>query len=186
MTDPTPARGTACQEPRRTEKFKRILRNIDFESDESDVEPRAESIDTTTHHQSNSGGATTLPRSAAPADVQPAPKAAETKPPANRVDNAMKNEWLKYTSPDVEDPENADLRCTWKTNTKDGIRVCIYEAKKHLVKRHIESKHLQIRCAPNFIADRWVLNHTLSQCVCKICEKAFSQKSNLQTHLNTQ
>ncbi|KAI0663298.1 hypothetical protein C8Q70DRAFT_957380 [Cubamyces menziesii] len=168
VTDPTPARGTACQEPRRTEKFKRILRNIDFESDESDVEPRAESIDTTTHHQSNSGGATTLPRSAAPADVQPAPKAAETKPPANRVDNAMKNEWLKYTSPDVEDPENADLRCTWKTNTKDGIRVCIYEAKKHLVKRHIESKHLQIR-----------------QCVCKICEKAFSQKSNLQTHLNT-
>ncbi|KAI0327770.1 hypothetical protein GY45DRAFT_1372909 [Cubamyces sp. BRFM 1775] len=166
-----PARDAACQEPRRTEKFKRILRNIDFESDESDVESRAGSIDATTQHQSNSGGATTLPRSAAPATVndgQSASKAAETKPPANRVDNAMKNEWLKYTSPDVEDPENADLRCTWETKTKDGTVVCIYEAKKHLVKRHIESKHLQIR-----------------QCVCKICKKAFSQKSNLQTHLNT-
>ncbi|KAH9900002.1 hypothetical protein C8Q73DRAFT_681644 [Cubamyces lactineus] len=171
VTSPAPAQDATCQEPRRTEKFKRILRNIDFESDESDVESRTESIDTTTHHQSNSGGATTLPRSGAPAtvnDVQSASKAAETKPPANRVNNAMKNEWLKYTSPDVKDPENADLRCTWKTNTKDRIVECIYEAKKHLIKRHIESKHLQIR-----------------QCVCKICEKAFSQKSNLQTHLNT-
>ncbi|OCH90984.1 hypothetical protein OBBRIDRAFT_792793 [Obba rivulosa] len=75
-------------------------------------------------------------------------------------------EWAQaYTTPD----DSIRYRCTWPEEDKHGGRsLCSYTSKRHLVKRHIDSKHLKLR-----------------PCICTICGKGFSQKSNLETHMNT-
>ncbi|RPD67307.1 hypothetical protein L226DRAFT_529659 [Lentinus tigrinus ALCF2SS1-7] len=119
-------------------------------------------------HQSNSssGGGAILVRSIAPAAVPAFDNAALR---AIREDDPRKNEWTKYTHPPPDTSTGTDFECTWEIKERDGTtRRCGYSSKKHLVKRHIESKHLQLR-----------------PCVCPVCGKGFAQKSNLDTHLNT-
>ncbi|KAH9938273.1 uncharacterized protein B0H18DRAFT_966340, partial [Fomitopsis serialis] len=78
------------------------------------------------------------------------------------------NEWLQYTKPFKMQGANW-LRCTWADRLPDGNHVeCTYVQKRHLVKRHICSKHLGIR--------PWD---------CPMCDKSFAQLSNLETHINT-
>ncbi|KAI0368142.1 hypothetical protein BV20DRAFT_969743 [Pilatotrama ljubarskyi] len=118
-----------------------------------------------TYH-SNSGYATALPRSAVPPAVN---AYAARQASANQQDDPMKEEWMKYTTPHPDLSPSAPLyKCTWTIKTSGGTKECEYRSKKHLVKRHIESKHLQLR-----------------PCVCPVCGKGFAQKSNLDTHLNT-
>ncbi|KIP07037.1 hypothetical protein PHLGIDRAFT_434277 [Phlebiopsis gigantea 11061_1 CR5-6] len=64
---------------------------------------------------------------------------------------------------------SAQYVCTW-VDPKDTIHrnSCGYTSKKHLVKRHIESKHLQIK-----------------PITCEICGKGFAQRTNYSTHMNT-
>ncbi|KAI0080897.1 hypothetical protein K474DRAFT_1672402 [Panus rudis PR-1116 ss-1] len=69
--------------------------------------------------------------------------------------------WERYARPDAH---SGDYVCLWRDSRGS---LCSYAAKKHLVKRHIESKHMQIR-----------------PLVCEICGKGFSQKTNYMTHLN--
>ncbi|KAI0638053.1 hypothetical protein C8Q77DRAFT_1089071 [Trametes polyzona] len=65
--------------------------------------------------------------------------------------------------------DGKDWACLLEATQKDGSRrPCKYTGKKHLVKRHIESLHLQLRL--------WE---------CQICGSAASQKTNLLTHINT-
>ncbi|KAK7695984.1 hypothetical protein QCA50_000624 [Cerrena zonata] len=72
--------------------------------------------------------------------------------------------WIKHARP----AEAGQYMCIWKEDGDPGSGPCGYSSKKHLVKRHIESKHLNIR-----------------RLVCHVCGKGFSQKSNFQTHMNT-
>ena len=121
------------------------------ESDSSDVEMR-----TARHphpgHQSNSssGGGAILAQSMAPA-AAPALTALR----AIREDDPRKNEWTKYTHPPPDTSSGTDFECTWEIKERDGTtRRCGYSSKKHLVKRHIESKHLQLRCAAHAVSSR--------------------------------
>ncbi|RDX55478.1 hypothetical protein OH76DRAFT_1396871 [Lentinus brumalis] len=142
-----------------------VSHRFGVESDYSDVEMRP-ARNPHPGHQSNSssGGGANLARSMAPAA---APAFAALR--ADRVDDRKSTEWAKYTHPCPATSTGTDFECTWEINEGDGItRRCGYSSKKHLVKRHIESKHLQLR-----------------PCVCKHCGKGFAQKSNLDTHLNT-
>ncbi|GBE79626.1 Zinc finger protein [Sparassis crispa] len=85
--------------------------------------------------------------------------------------------WTKYARPpkptnkppnELTDKEK-EYTCTWRLVNKDGsTSPCPYHGKRHLMKRHIESKHFKLR-----------------PCICHICGKGFAQKSNLQTHINT-
>lgn len=59
-----------------------------------------------------------------------------------------KTAWIKYTHPSPELFAGPEFYCVWQERLRDGTtRPCGYHSKKHLVKRHIESKHLQLRCA---------------------------------------
>ncbi|KAH9918209.1 uncharacterized protein BXZ73DRAFT_80670 [Epithele typhae] len=71
-------------------------------------------------------------------------------------------EWTKH----AEDRGEEGFVCTWTDDFTPNP--CGYKSKKHLVKRHINSKHLQRK-----------------PCICPFCEKGFAQKSNLMTHMNT-
>ncbi len=67
----------------------------------------------------------------------------------------MKNEWQKYTDPPPETTAVPEYWCTWEVKLRDGTtQRCGYHSKKHLVKRHIESKHLQLRCAARSVSFR--------------------------------
>ncbi|KAI0353530.1 hypothetical protein OH77DRAFT_1505304 [Trametes cingulata] len=139
------------------------FRSLGMESDSSDSEFMTEENHLTTHH-SNSAYATIPPRSAPPAAVNA--YAAMQASVNQQVDDP---EWMKYTTPHPDvSPSAPFYKCTWTIRTSDGTKECEYQSKKHLVKRHIESKHLQLR-----------------PCVCPVCGKGFAQKSNLDTHLNT-
>lgn len=72
--------------------------------------------------------------------------------------------WMKYARP----VESGQYTCIWKDEEEDASHPCCYTSKKHLVKRHLESKHLNIR-----------------RLLCPVCSKGFSQKSNFNTHMNT-
>ncbi len=68
--------------------------------------------------------------------------------PVLLVDESRKNEWQQHVRkvPQAEVVDGREWECTWfglKDNGTTGY--CDYKAKKHLVKRHIESKHLQLR-----------------------------------------
>ncbi len=108
-------------------------------------------------HQSNSsrGGDAVGPRSFAPTPAAPAPPAHSQEEEEEEEDEGeededaevMKNAWIKYTHPSPELFAGPDFHCVWQEKLRDGTsRPCGYRSKKHLVKRHIESKHLQLRC----------------------------------------
>ena len=53
--------------------------------------------------------------------------------------------WMRHAEALEGGGSSAQYRCAW-VDTKNGPKgACGYIAKKHLVKRHIESKHLQIK-----------------------------------------
>ncbi|KAI0650311.1 hypothetical protein C8Q79DRAFT_943084 [Trametes meyenii] len=154
--------------PRPAEQdLRRTFRTLGLAPGASASELRPESVPQAPHH-SNSGHATTLPRSAAPAVVNAYPLA--RKASADRVEDPAETEWKKYCTPnpDLATGTGIDFKCTWQLSDNGTFERCTYAAKKHLVKRHIASKHLQLR-----------------PCKCHICGKSFAQKSNLDTHLNT-
>ncbi|KAI0698543.1 hypothetical protein C8T65DRAFT_742783 [Cerioporus squamosus] len=134
------------------------------ESDYSDVEMRP-ARHPHPGHQSNSssGGGAILAQSMAPAAVP-----AFAAPRADPEDDRKSTAWTEWTHPSPETSTGTDFECTWVIEEKGTTRRCGYSSKKHLVKRHIESKHLQLR-----------------PCKCHFCGKGFAQKSNLDTHLNT-
>ncbi|KAI0775929.1 hypothetical protein BD413DRAFT_256026 [Trametes elegans] len=137
---------------------------LGIESDGNDTDFATRDVSPAGYH-SNAAGATP-PRTAPPAAVN-AYTAGQAS--ADR-DDPKRREWMKYTWPHPEsDYHGQEYKCIWKVALPDGTtQDCRYEAKKHLVKRHIESKHLQFR-----------------PCVCPYCDKRFAQKSNLNTHINT-
>ena len=59
----------------------------------------------------------------------------------------MKDAWIDYVGSSPCEEEK--FCCVWKLRKeRDGpLEPCGYQAKKYLVKRHIESKHLQLRFA---------------------------------------
>ncbi|KZP17285.1 hypothetical protein FIBSPDRAFT_1046967 [Athelia psychrophila] len=57
--------------------------------------------------------------------------------------------------------------CLWKTYDNGKECLCMYTAKKQLVKRHVETTHLKYR-----------------PFVCSICDKKFPQKTSLDTHMH--
>nr|VWO95187.1 Uncharacterized protein [Ganoderma boninense] len=142
------------------------------ESDSSDVELRPATFYPA--HQSNSsrGGGAMVPRSIAPtaAVATALPAQSREEEEEEEEPEGMKNAWIKYTYPSPELFAGPEFKCVWPLQKhRDGtVEPCGYHSKKHLVKRHIESKHLQLR-----------------PCKCQYCGKGFSQKSNLDTHLNT-
>ncbi|KAI0701809.1 hypothetical protein BC835DRAFT_1411293 [Cytidiella melzeri] len=79
------------------------------------------------------------------------------------------DQWTRHAKALDRGGSSAKYACTW-VDTTDNIleRPCGYVSKKHLVKRHIESKHLQIK-----------------PITCEICGKGFSQRTNYATHMNT-
>ncbi|THH32729.1 hypothetical protein EUX98_g1481 [Antrodiella citrinella] len=80
----------------------------------------------------------------------------------------VESNWRDYTS---VNPQTQQYMCLWKNVNDQGVEsTCGYRAKKHLVKRHIESVHLHIK---------------LLACPEPGCEKSFSQQTNLNTHINT-
>lgn len=133
-------------------------------------------------------------RSAEPPVVVEHGKQDKTKP-VRRPVCALKSdeEWLRYTEPvDEVKPERfRGLRCTWLVpddNTGE-MQACGYVQKRHLVKRHICSKHLGIRSVLEFESPPYRdaetnLFHRPWQC--RVCGKTFAQLSNLETHENTQ
>ncbi len=55
-------------------------------------------------------------------------------------------EWMRYARTSEPGGSSAQYTCIWP-ETRDGRTWhCGYSSKKHLVKRHVESKHLQIKC----------------------------------------
>ncbi|TBU64028.1 hypothetical protein BD310DRAFT_915207 [Dichomitus squalens] len=138
-------------------------------SDSSDVELRPAAFFYPAHQSNSSRGEATFPRSMTPTADTPAPAYTALREESEESESDLKNEWIKYTFPSPETSAGPDFHCTWQEKQRDGTsKPCGYSSKKHLVKRHIESKHLQLR-----------------PCKCKFCGKGFSQKSNLDTHLNT-
>ncbi|KAI0347199.1 hypothetical protein BDW22DRAFT_1351567 [Trametopsis cervina] len=79
------------------------------------------------------------------------------------------DDWTKYAKALQGGGSSAQYACTW-VETGDNIfdNACGYVSKKHLVKRHIESKHLQIK-----------------PITCEVCGKGFAQRTNWATHMNT-
>lgn len=54
-------------------------------------------------------------------------------------------EWTRYAKAVDSGGSSATYTCLWP-ETRDGRSCsCGYSSKKHLVKRHVESKHLQIK-----------------------------------------
>ncbi|KAI0092068.1 hypothetical protein BDY19DRAFT_577459 [Irpex rosettiformis] len=77
--------------------------------------------------------------------------------------------WMRYAKALDGGGSSGQFACTW-VETADNLleRPCGYISKKHLVKRHIESKHLHIK-----------------PITCEVCGKGFSQRTNYATHMNT-
>ncbi|KAI0921752.1 hypothetical protein AcW2_006633 [Taiwanofungus camphoratus] len=137
---------------------------LDIESEQSDEEPFQESLSQHTrspalHHDQR----TIAPASHSSHGVSRMAAGDVT------AQLAGGEEWMRYAQPPDTSSNSSLYSCSWPIKDKAGqITPCGYSSKRHLVKRHIESKHLQLR-----------------PCVCHICGKGFSQKSNLETHLNT-
>ena len=56
------------------------------------------------------------------------------------------DDWMRHAQALDGGGSSAQYACTW-VDAKDSVhgKPCGYTSKKHLVKRHIESKHLQIK-----------------------------------------
>lgn len=76
------------------------------------------------------------------------------------------DDWMRHARALDGGGSAASFTCTWADGAEG--KECGYTSKKHLVKRHIESKHLQIK-----------------PITCEICGKGFSQRTNYSTHMNT-
>ncbi|KIY44227.1 hypothetical protein FISHEDRAFT_62397 [Fistulina hepatica ATCC 64428] len=73
--------------------------------------------------------------------------------------------WLHFTRK-IKDAENhTKYKCLWQQDV--GV-ICTYVAKRQLVKRHIEDRHMGLR-----------------PFTCSYCDQAFAQRSNMNTHINT-
>ncbi|KAI0677117.1 hypothetical protein C8Q78DRAFT_1073851 [Trametes maxima] len=154
--------------PRPAEQdLRRTFRTLGLAPAANALELRPESVPQAPH-QSNYGHAPTLPRSAASAAVNAHPVA--PKASVGRVEDPAETMWKEYCipDPDIVTDTGREYRCIWRFSDNGAFKQCKYASKKHLVKRHIASKHLQLR-----------------PCVCRVCGKAFAQKSNLNTHMNT-
>lgn len=125
------------------------------DSDSSDVELRPATFFYPAHQSNSSrGGGVAVPRSVAPTTVvapEPSLRSQDEEEDDEEEEEAedMKNAWIKYTHPSPELFAGPEFHCIWPLQkNRDGtLEPCGYHSKKHLVKRHIESKHLQLRCA---------------------------------------
>lgn len=131
--------------------LQRSFRTLGIASDGSDVDTRINSAVAPAAHHSIHARPACPPQPPAPTAAK-APAAAKVIARPKRLappkDHPMKNEWLKYVRkrPAEEAETGREWECTWHEVDSDGRRVpCDYKAKKHLVKRHLESKHLQLR-----------------------------------------
>ncbi|KAH9951685.1 hypothetical protein B0H21DRAFT_717088 [Amylocystis lapponica] len=136
--------------------------DLDLESESSDEETLQDSREGSTY--GSTSHAVKAPIRMSYADV-PRDIATNAAPPS-----LDRDKWQQYAQP----PHGSDTTfysCSWPNRDADGrIIPCGYSSKRHLVKRHIESKHLQFRPC---------------KCPHEGCDKSFSQKSNLETHMNT-
>ena len=106
----------------------------------SDIEMLPES-----RHQSNSPSPT-------PDDARNTPFEEDYSSAAfdDDVDISRKDEWMNYARPIATKASTGgqDYLCIWENVARDGTKTpCKYTSKKHLVKRHIESKHMGLRYA---------------------------------------
>lgn len=98
-----------------------------------------------------------------------------------------KNAWKDHAVvPEAND--QTEFRCVWRVgNAGTEADHCGYTAKRPLVKRHIETRHLQFKyvfssarlkvCYPNtFYGDH----------ICEHCGKTFPQRASLMIHVNRQ
>ncbi|KAI0824792.1 hypothetical protein BC628DRAFT_1377760 [Trametes gibbosa] len=157
----TVAGTSADHAPRQKEmELQRSFHSLGIESDGSDVEIRNEAAVHSASHsdleRSPSANAHAGVDISSVWDVSPKRRAHE-----------MQDEWFRYLQkvPDEHVEEGREWKCIWVD--EEGAK-CTYHAKKHLIKRHVEALHLKLRT--------WI---------CPICGKGCSQKSALNTHLNT-
>ncbi|TCD70820.1 hypothetical protein EIP91_001510 [Steccherinum ochraceum] len=133
---------------------------------------------TTPHHPRDPSSIRTLPHQATAAarqtrQDQPGPSTlpsrSRSRSPSAQPETeepVSESDWKSHAKVDARTQK---YTCMWPVVDEDGQEsICSYHSKKHLVKRHIESVHLHIK--------------TL---ICKTCGKAFSQQTNLNTHMNT-
>lgn len=63
-------------------------------------------------------------------------------------DRTEENVWMKYVDPSPKLFVRGTFTCLWQENLHDGTsKPCGYYSNKHVIKRHIKSKHLKLRCA---------------------------------------
>lgn len=121
------------------DEFAPRARSIESDMDDSGIGPALHFYPA---HQSNSPTSMTRDAQSTPPSAVPTLSALV----AAQVDPTKQPEWLNYAKPTTEG--SLDFMCTWLDKRRDGSAVaCTYVSKKHLVKRHVESKHLQYRCA---------------------------------------
>ena len=162
-------------------------------SDSNNIELRQSSFINPTYQptsSSNNNGAVVLRPFAPTALVAPVLLARNREEEGKKEDNT----WMKYADPSPELFVRGNFFCLWKENLRDGTsQPCGYYSRKLALKRHIESRHLKLRCAS---AQPDILLSSLNICAlvssnarpyeCWHCGKGFSQQCNFDTHLNTQ
>ena len=127
-------------------------------SDLSDLELRSTTLGHPAYESSSSssgGGTAVLPlfatiTSSAPASAASVHRKKEEEEDKKEEEGSgdTENAWMEYACPSPELFGGANFHCVWQDTLHDGTsRSCGYHSKKNLVKRHIESKHLQLRCA---------------------------------------
>ncbi|KAH9853615.1 hypothetical protein C2E23DRAFT_822051 [Lenzites betulinus] len=76
-------------------------------------------------------------------------------------------QWARPKSPPIR--KGRDWQCVWVRKDRHGVGIrCTYEAKRHLIKRHIQSYHMKLRF--------WI---------CSKCGSETAQRSAMKTHINT-
>ncbi|KAI0322432.1 hypothetical protein OF83DRAFT_1167490 [Amylostereum chailletii] len=153
---------------------------FDEERDESYVDTEDNASTRTEESSIDTGARSVVDRRSTARTVPKAKGGGKIKPPAKVYYNALgvklevrqikvdfdPHEWPKHV---VEDETRGKWRCTWQTMRNGEPTTCQYTAKKHLVKRHIEATHMNIK-----------------RFECSWCFKTFTQKSNVAgCHLNT-
>ncbi|CDO71334.1 hypothetical protein BN946_scf184908.g92 [Trametes cinnabarina] len=146
---------------RREQELQETLRMLGIESEDSDVDSRDVSVDRIAR-QSKSGHATAQGSTmSAAVDTTVAPKRFTAKTSPSFDYDPSRDEWMKYIRSYPDPISGPDYTCTWSISMPDGrTQECPYSSKKHLVKRHIESKHLQLRWVilPQSV-ETWLIGH---------------------------